>query len=69
MCAEKNAYRILVRRPERKRPLGRLRGRWVGNVNIDVKEMGRCGMDWIELGPDWDRCRSLQNMVQNIWVL
>jgi hypothetical protein len=40
-----NAYRILVGKPEGKRPLGRLRSRWVANINIDLRKMGWCGLD------------------------
>jgi hypothetical protein len=46
---EKTAYRILVGKPERKRPLGRPRRRWVNNIKIDLSELGWDGMDWIDL--------------------
>jgi hypothetical protein len=42
-----NAYRLLVRKPEGKRPLGRPRRRWVDNISIDLGEMGWDGVDWI----------------------
>ena len=47
-------YRVLVGKPEGKRPLGRLRLRWEDNIMMDLQEM-RWGMDWIELAQDRDR--------------
>jgi hypothetical protein len=44
-----NAYRILVGKPERKRPLGRPRRRWMDNIEMDLREIGWNGMDWIDL--------------------
>jgi hypothetical protein len=49
MGAMRNAYRILVEKPEGKRPLGRPRRRWVDNIKIDLREIGWDGMDWIDL--------------------
>jgi hypothetical protein len=49
---KRNAYRILVGKPEGKRPLGRPRRRWVDNIEIDRKEIGWDGMDWIHLNQD-----------------
>jgi hypothetical protein len=46
---KRNAYRILVGKPEGKRPLGRPRHRWVGNIIMDLREIGWDGMDWIGL--------------------
>jgi hypothetical protein len=46
---KRNAYRILVEKPERQRPLGRPRCRWVGNIVMDLREIGCDGMDWIDL--------------------
>jgi hypothetical protein len=45
---KRNAYRILVRKPEGKRPLGGPRRRWVDNIGMDVRETGLGGMDWID---------------------
>jgi hypothetical protein len=59
-----NAYRILVGKPERKRPLGRPRRRWVNNVKIYLRTIGWDGMDWIDLTQDRDQWRAL-----NLWVL
>jgi hypothetical protein len=46
---EEEAYRMLVAKPEGKRPLGRLRRRWVDNIKMDLREIGWDGMDWIDL--------------------
>jgi hypothetical protein len=46
---EKNVCRILVGKPEGKRPLGRRRRRWVDSIKMDLKEIGWDGMDWIDL--------------------
>jgi hypothetical protein len=45
----RNAYRILVRNPERRRPLGRPRRMWMNNIKMVVREIGWDGMDWIDL--------------------
>jgi hypothetical protein len=49
MGKKRNAYRISVEKPEGKRPLGRSRRRWVDNMKIYLREIGRDGMDWIDL--------------------
>jgi hypothetical protein len=51
-----------------KRPLGRPRRRWVGNINMDLRERGLDGRDWIDLAQDSDRWRALVNTVMNLWV-
>jgi hypothetical protein len=65
---ETNAYRILVGKPEGKRPLGRPRRRWVDNIKINFREIGWNGTDWIELAQDRDQWRALVNMVMNLRV-
>jgi hypothetical protein len=50
-----NAYRILVGKPERKRPLGRQRHRWVNNIKMDLREIGWGGTGWIDLAQDRDQ--------------
>jgi hypothetical protein len=52
---KKNAYRLLVGKPEGRRPLDRLRCRWVDNINMDLGEMGWGGVDWIGLAQDRDK--------------
>jgi hypothetical protein len=68
MGEKRNAYRILVAQPEGKRPLGRPRRRWVSNIKMDLREIGWCGMDWIDLAQDRDRCMDLVNTVMNVRV-
>jgi hypothetical protein len=58
-----NAYRVLVGKPERKRPLGRPRHRWVDNIKMDLREIEWGGMDWIDLAHGSDHWRVLVNMV------
>jgi hypothetical protein len=64
---ERGAYRILVGRPEGRRPLGRPRRRWEDNIKTDLQEVGG-SMNWIELAQDRDRCRARVNAVMNFWV-
>jgi hypothetical protein len=59
-----NAYRILVGKPEGKRPLGKLTRRWV-DIKMNLREVGWDGMDWIDLAQDRDRWRDLVNAVMN----
>jgi hypothetical protein len=66
MGENRGAYRILVGRPEGRRPLGRPRHRWEDNVKMDVKWDG--SMDWIELVQDRDRWRALVNAVMKLRV-
>jgi hypothetical protein len=65
---EEEAYSILVGNPERKRPLGRPRRRWVDNVKMDLREIGWDGMDGIDLAQDRDQWRALVNTVMNLQV-
>ena len=55
-------------KPEGKRPLGRPRRRWVGNIRMDLQEVGRGYMDWIGLAQDRDRRRKLVSAVMNLRV-
>jgi hypothetical protein len=59
MGEERGVCRVLVRKPEGKRPLGRPRRRWEDNISIDLQEVGCGGMDWIGLAHDRDRWRGL----------
>jgi hypothetical protein len=61
----RNAYRILVGKPEGNRPLGRPRRRYVNNIKMDLGEIGWDGMDWIDLAHDRDQWRALVNTVMN----
>jgi hypothetical protein len=60
---KRNAYKILVGKPEGKRPLGRPRHRWVDDIKADLREIGWGGMDWIDLAEDRDLWRALVNRV------
>ena len=62
----RGVYRILVGKPEGKRPLGRPRRRWEDNTKMDLQEAGCEGMEWIELAQDRDRWRALVNAVMNL---
>jgi hypothetical protein len=61
-----NAYRILVGKPEGRRPLGRPRRRWADNIKMDLSEIGWDVMDWIDLVQDRDQWRALVNKVKNL---
>jgi hypothetical protein len=63
-----SAYRILVGKSDGKRPLGRPRRRWVDNIQMDLREVGWDGGDWIDLAQDRDRWRTYVNAVMNLRV-
>jgi hypothetical protein len=65
---KRNAYMLLVGKPEGKRPLGRPRRSWVDNIKIEFREIGWGGMDWIDLAQDSDQWRDLVNTVMNLRV-
>jgi hypothetical protein len=67
MGEKRGAYRILVGRPEGRRPLGRHMRRWEDNIKMDFQDVG-WGMDWIVLAQDRDRWRALVNAVMNLRV-
>jgi hypothetical protein len=68
MGEERGVYRVLVGKPEGKRPLERPRRRWVDNIKMDLQEVG-CGyMDWIGLAQDRNRWRMLVSAVMNLGV-
>jgi hypothetical protein len=58
----------LVGKPDGKRPLGRPSRRWVDNIKMDLREVGRDGMDWIDLAQDRDRWSAYGNAVMNLRV-
>jgi hypothetical protein len=64
----RNAYRILVGKPQGRRPLGGSRRRWVDNIKTDLREKGWDGMDWVDLAQDMDQRRALVNTVMNLRV-
>jgi hypothetical protein len=68
MGERRGAYRVLVGKPEGRRPLGRPRRRWEDNIKMDLQEVGWGGMDWINLAQDRDRWRALVNAVMNLRV-
>jgi len=68
MGEERGVCRVLVEKPEGKKPLGRPRRRWVDNIREDLQEVG-CGyMDWIRLAQDRDGWRTLVSAVMNLRV-
>jgi hypothetical protein len=68
MEAKRNAYRLLMGKPEGKRPLGRPRLRWVDNIRMNLGEVGWDDVDWIGLAQDRNRWRALLNSVFNLRV-
>jgi len=68
MGERRGVYRVLVEKPEGKRPVGRPRRRWEDHISMYIQEAGCGGMDWIELAQDMDRWRALINAVMNIRV-
>jgi len=69
MGEERGVYRVLVRKPEGRRPLGRPRRRWVDNIRRDLQEVGCGHMDWIGLAQDRDRWRRFVSAVMKLRVL
>jgi hypothetical protein len=69
MGEESNVYRVLVRKPEGKRPLGRPRRRWENGIRMDLRDIGCGSLDWIQLAQDRDRWRAVVNTVMNLRVL
>jgi hypothetical protein len=68
MGEKRNVYRLLVGKPEGKRPLERPRRRWVDNIRMDLGEVGLGDVDWIGLAQDRNRWRALVNSVLNLRV-
>jgi hypothetical protein len=68
MGKKRNVYRLLVGKPEGKRPLGRPRRRWIDNIKMDLLEMGLSVVDWIGLAQDSYRWRAFVNALMNFLV-
>jgi hypothetical protein len=68
MGEDRDVYRVLVGKPEGKRPLGRPRRRWEDNIKIDLQEVGGGRGDWMEFAQDRDRWRALVDTVRNFQV-
>jgi hypothetical protein len=69
MGEERNLYRVLMGKPEGKRPLGRPRRRWEDGIRMDLRETDWGNVDWIQLAQDRDQWRDLLNTVMNLRVL
>jgi hypothetical protein len=68
MMESRGVHRVLVEKPEGKRPLGRPRRRWEDNIKIDLQEVGSETMDWIDAAQHRDKWRVLVNAVMNLRV-
>jgi hypothetical protein len=68
MGENRNAYRLLVGKPEGRRPLGRPRRRWLDNIRMRIAEVGWGDVDLIDLAQDRERCRALVNSVLDLRV-
>jgi hypothetical protein len=68
MGEKRNMYRLLVGKPEGKRPLGRPRHRWADNIRMDLGEVGWGDVDWIGLAQDRNKWRAVVNLVLNLRV-
>jgi hypothetical protein len=69
MVEDRKVYKVLVGKPEGKRPLGRPRHRWEDEIRMDLREIGLGGVDWIRLAQDRDRWRAVLRVVMNLRVL
>jgi hypothetical protein len=65
---ERNVYKVLMGKPERKRPLGRPRHRWDG-IRMDLREIGWGSVEWIQLAQNRDWWWAVVNTVMNLWIL
>jgi hypothetical protein len=69
MGEERKVYRVLVGKPEGKRPLGRPRYRWEDGIRMDLGEIGLGSVDWIQLPQDRDQWRAVVSAVMNLRIL
>jgi hypothetical protein len=67
MGKRRGVCRVLVGKPEGKRPLGRPRHSWEDNIKMYLQEVGCGGMDWMDLAQDRDRSRAVVNAVMSLW--
>jgi hypothetical protein len=65
---KRNAFKILLGNPEKKKPLGRPKRRWVSNIKMLLREIGWGGMDWIDLALDRNKWTALVNTIMNLLV-
>jgi hypothetical protein len=68
MWEKRNGYRIPAGKPKGKRQLGKPRHRWVNKIKLDLRDLGRGGMDWIDVAQDRDRWKAVVNTVMNLRV-
>jgi hypothetical protein len=68
MGKRRSVYRVLIGRPEDKRPVGRPRRRWEDNIKLDLREIGIDGANWIQLAQDRVQWRTCVNTVMNVLV-
>jgi hypothetical protein len=68
MGEKRNVYRVLVGKPEGRRPLGRPRRRWAGNIKMDLREIGGDGVDWMDMAQDRDQRKALVKTVLKLRV-
>jgi hypothetical protein len=66
---ERKVYKVLVGKPEGKKPLGRPRRSWEDGIRVDLRETGLGGVDWIRLAQDRDRWRAVVSAAMNLRVL
>jgi hypothetical protein len=69
MGEERKVYKVLVGKPEGKRPLGRPKRRWEDRMRMDLREIGLGGVDWTRLSQDRDQWRAVVSAVMNLLVL
>jgi hypothetical protein len=69
MLERREVYRVLVGRPEGKRPLERPRCRWEDGIRMDLREIGWGGVEWIHVAQAGDQWRALVSEVMDLWVL
>jgi hypothetical protein len=69
MGEDRQVYKVLVQKPEGKRPLGRPRRRWEDGIRMDLREIGLGGVDWIRLAQDRNRWQAVVSAVMNVRVL